>query len=82
MNFLYFLLIGALAGWLGGKIMNGTGFGLLADILIGIAGGFIGGWLFGILGIRMGNGFIGSLVTSLIGAIVLIYVVKLIRGRG
>jgi len=78
MNFLMFLVIGALAGWLAGKIMKGRGFGLLGNIIVGIVGGFLGGLLFGLLGLTAG-GLIGSLVTALIGAIVLLWLVGLIK---
>jgi uncharacterized membrane protein YeaQ/YmgE (transglycosylase-associated protein family) len=78
MDFLWFLIIGGLAGWLAGKIMKGKGFGILGNIVIGIIGGLIGGFLFGLLGITTG-GLIGALITALVGAIVLIYIVGLIR---
>jgi len=78
MNFLMFLVIGALAGWLAGKIMKGRGFGLIGNIIVGIVGGFLGGLLFGLLGLTAG-GLIGSLVTALIGAIVLLWLVGLIK---
>jgi len=74
MNFLMFLVIGGLAGWLAGKIMKGRGFGLLGNIVVGIIGGVLGGFLFGLLGIT-GSGLIGSLVTALVGAIVLLWIV-------
>ena len=50
-SIIVFLIIGAVAGWLAGVVMKGGGFGLLGDIVIGIIGAFIGGWLFGVLGI-------------------------------
>lgn len=78
MGFLYFLIIGALAGWLAGKIMKGRGFGLLGNIVVGIIGGILGGFLFGLLGIVSG-GLIGSLVTALVGAIVLLWIVGMIK---
>lgn len=78
MNFIAFLIIGALAGWIAGNIMKGRGFGLLGNIVVGIVGAFLGGFLFGLLGLAS-FGFIGSLVTATVGAIVLIYVVSLIK---
>lgn len=77
-NILGFLIIGLIAGWLAGKIMKGRGFGLLGNIVIGVIGAFLGGWLFSLLGITAG-GFIGSLVTALVGAIVLLYLVRLFK---
>jgi uncharacterized membrane protein YeaQ/YmgE (transglycosylase-associated protein family) len=76
---LAWLLIGAIAGWLAGVVMRGGGFGLLADIAIGIVGAFVGGWLSGVLGISLGGGLIASIVTATLGAIVLLFVVRLFR---
>jgi uncharacterized membrane protein YeaQ/YmgE (transglycosylase-associated protein family) len=76
---LAWLLIGAIAGWLAGVVMRGGGFGLLADIAIGIVGAFMGGWLSGVLGISLGGGLIASIVTATLGAIVLLFVVRLFR---
>ncbi|MCU4175252.1 GlsB/YeaQ/YmgE family stress response membrane protein [Carboxylicivirga sp. N1Y90] len=78
MELLYIILIGLVAGFLAGKIMKGAGFGILINILLGIAGAFIGGWLLGVLGISWG-GLIGQLVTALIGAIVILWVASLFR---
>ncbi len=73
-----FLLIGIAAGWLAGQIMKGGGFGLIGDLIIGVIGALLGGWLFGMLGISAG-GIIGSLVTALVGAIVLLLLLRLIK---
>jgi len=77
-SLLLFLLIGLVAGWLAGRIMKGGGFGLVGNIIVGVIGAMLGGWLFGLLGISAG-GLIGSLVTALVGAIVLLYLVRLIK---
>jgi uncharacterized membrane protein YeaQ/YmgE (transglycosylase-associated protein family) len=79
MEFIYFLIIGALAGWGAGKIMQGGGFGLLMNIILGIIGGVVGGWVFGLLGISSNGGLIGSLVTALVGAVLVLYVARLIK---
>jgi uncharacterized membrane protein YeaQ/YmgE (transglycosylase-associated protein family) len=73
-----FLIIGAVAGWLAGKVMKGSGFGLVGNIVVGIVGALIGGFVFGLLGINAG-GFIGSIVMATIGAVLLLYVVKLMK---
>ena len=78
MSFLWFLIIGGLAGWLAGKIMKGRGFGLLGNLGIGIVGGVLGGFLFSLFGLS-GTGIMGSLVTALVGAVVLIWIVNLIK---
>jgi uncharacterized membrane protein YeaQ/YmgE (transglycosylase-associated protein family) len=78
MGFILWIIIGALAGWIAGQVMKGGGFGLLGNIGVGIVGSFIGGWLFGLLGIGGGN-LISSLVDAVVGAIILLYVVRLVR---
>ena len=72
------LVIGALAGWLAGKFMKGKGFGILGNIIVGVIGAVVGGFLFGLLGVSAG-GMIGSLVTATIGAIVLLWIVSLVK---
>lgn len=79
MSFVYSIIIGALAGWGAGKIMKGGGFGLLMNIVLGIVGGVVGGWAFSFLGISSDGGFIGSLVTSLVGAVLILFVARLIK---
>ncbi len=73
-----FLAIGAVAGWLGGLIMKGSGFGLLGNIVVGIVGAVIGGALFGMLGISA-SGLLGSIITATAGAVVLLFFASLIR---
>ena len=75
------LFVGLLAGWLAGKIVRGTGFGMIGDILIGIAGALVATFLFPKLGIHIGRGLISEIIYSAIGAIVLLVVVRLVRGR-
>jgi uncharacterized membrane protein YeaQ/YmgE (transglycosylase-associated protein family) len=75
---LIILAIGAVAGWLAGVIMKGGGYGLLGDIVIGIIGAFVGGFLFGLLGISAG-GLIGQIITATVGAVVLIFVLRLVK---
>ena len=79
MGFLYFIIIGAVAGWLAGNLMKGGGFGLLMNIILGIIGGIVGGWLFGILGLEMGGGVIGSLITSVVGAAMVLFIAGLFK---
>ncbi|KUK75937.1 MAG: Transglycosylase associated protein [Proteiniphilum acetatigenes] len=61
--------------------MRGGGFGLLVNILVGIAGSVIGGWVFGLLGISAGSGVIPSFVTALIGAVLLLWIISLFRKK-
>jgi uncharacterized membrane protein YeaQ/YmgE (transglycosylase-associated protein family) len=78
MDFLLWVLIGALAGWLAGKVMKGKGFGLWGNIGIGILGALVGGFLFKILGISVGA-TLGRLVMAFVGAVVLLWVVGKIK---
>ncbi|XOF34063.1 MAG: GlsB/YeaQ/YmgE family stress response membrane protein [Candidatus Electrothrix sp. YB6] len=78
-SLLIFLGIGALAGWLAGNIMKGGGSGLVVNMIVGIIGSVVGGWAFGQLGIRVSNGLIGSLVTAVVGAVLLLFVVGLVK---
>jgi uncharacterized membrane protein YeaQ/YmgE (transglycosylase-associated protein family) len=79
---LVILFVGLVAGWLAGKIVRGTGFGLLGDILVGILGALVAGLLFPRLGIRIGTGLVSEIVYSAIGAIILLLVVRLVRTGG
>jgi uncharacterized membrane protein YeaQ/YmgE (transglycosylase-associated protein family) len=78
-SFIWFLIIGAIAGWLAGLVMKGRGFGLLGDIIVGIIGAFLGGWLFGRLGVSFGGGLAGSLIVAFLGAVILLFLVRLIK---
>ncbi|MGI5310496.1 GlsB/YeaQ/YmgE family stress response membrane protein [Rheinheimera sp. MMS21-TC3] len=81
MNFLWFLIIGAVAGWLAGLIMKGRGFGLLGNMVVGIVGAFLGGFIFGMLGLAS-YGLIGALVTATVGAVVLLFLISLVKKSG
>ncbi|MGA8806561.1 MAG: GlsB/YeaQ/YmgE family stress response membrane protein [Thermoanaerobaculia bacterium] len=78
-SLIWFLIIGAIAGWLAGLVMKGRGFGLLGDIIVGIVGAFLGGWLFGKLGVGFGGGLAGSLIVAFLGAVILLFLVRLIK---
>ena len=81
MGILITLIIGAVAGWLAGLIMKSDTGGVILNILLGIAGGFVGDRLFNWFNISMGSGWIGSILTATIGAVVLILLIRLIRGK-
>lgn len=78
MYLVWFLLIGLAAGWLAGKIMKGGGSGLLGDLIVGVIGALLGGFLFRLLGLSA-SGLLGSLVTATVGAIVLIALLRAVR---
>jgi len=78
-SLLIILVIGIVAGWLAGLVVRGGGFGLLGDLVIGIAGAFIASWLFPRFGIQIGTGIVQEIVYAMLGAIILLLVVRLIR---
>ena len=74
------LIVGIIAGWIAGKVVRGTGYGLIGDLVVGVIGAFIGRWLFGILHIAMlGNFWIDSIAQAAVGAIVLLIVLRVIK---
>jgi uncharacterized membrane protein YeaQ/YmgE (transglycosylase-associated protein family) len=81
MSFIWIILIGIAAGFLAGKIMKGGGFGWIINLLLGLAGAFVGGWFLGVLGLNLGEGIIGSLIAATIGAVLLIFVAGLFKKK-
>ena len=79
-EFLTVLLIGLIAGWLAGVVMKGRGYGVLADIVLGIVGAVLGGFLFGQLGVGA-TGFLGRVAIAVVGTIVLVGVAHILGGR-
>ena len=78
-GWLWFLIIGIVAGWLAGRITRGEGFGLIGDMVVGVIGAFFGGFLFGLLGLSA-HGAIGSLIMAVVGAVVFIFLVRFLKG--
>jgi uncharacterized membrane protein YeaQ/YmgE (transglycosylase-associated protein family) len=78
-SLILFILIGLAAGWLAGQIMKGGGFGVVGDIIVGVIGALIGGFLFQRSNIFAGGGLLGALVVATIGAIILLFGVRLIK---
>lgn len=81
-SILIWLLLGAVAGWLAGNIFKGGGFGLVGNIVVGIVGSFLGGWLAGQLGIggaQTGGFNVASIITAVLGAGVLLFIVSLVK---
>jgi uncharacterized membrane protein YeaQ/YmgE (transglycosylase-associated protein family) len=77
-SLLMVLVIGALAGWLAGNIMKGSGFGAIGNMVVGIIGAVVGGFLFKFLGVATG-GLIGSLITATVGAVALLFMLGLVK---
>jgi len=77
-HLLVFLLIGGVAGWLAGLIMKGGGFSILGNVVIGLIGAFLGGWIFRLLDISIGGTWVGPIVTATAGAVILLFVIGLV----
>ena len=77
------IIIGVIAGWLTGKLMKGSGFGFIMDMVVGLIGALIGGWISGAMGFGSTgqHGMIGSIIIATIGAVVLTLIVRLITGN-
>jgi uncharacterized membrane protein YeaQ/YmgE (transglycosylase-associated protein family) len=79
---LVILVVGIVAGWLAGQLMRGSGFGLIGDLIVGWVGAFIGDWLLPRLDIHIGTGIVALIVNALIGAILLLFILRLLSRRG
>jgi uncharacterized membrane protein YeaQ/YmgE (transglycosylase-associated protein family) len=79
MYFIWMILVGLIAGWATGKIMKGSGYGILMDIVLGIVGSIIGGWIMSFLGFYTSGGLIPSILVAILGAVVLVAVVRALK---
>jgi len=79
-SLLIIILVGIVAGWLAGRVMEGGGFGLIGDLLVGLIGAFIGDWLLPQLGIHLGAGIVALILNAFIGAVVLLLILRLVSG--
>lgn len=80
MDIVWFLLIGLIAGWIAGEITKGSGFGIIGDIVVGIVGSLVGGFIFSGLGIAA-YGTLGNIIMAIIGALVFLFVLRLLTGH-
>lgn len=78
-SLLVFLIIGAIAGWLAGLIVQGFGFGLIGNIVVGIVGALIAGWLLPRVGLAFGGGIVASIIHAVIGAVILLLIIRLVK---
>lgn len=79
MGLIWTILVGLVAGWAAGKIMKGSGYGALMDILLGIAGGLVGRWTLGFFGLYFRGGLISSIVVATLGAVILVWFVRMLK---
>ena len=78
-SLIIFLVVGAVAGWLAGQIVKGHGFGLIGNIVVGIIGAFLAGWLLPMVGLAIGGGIVAAIINALIGAVILLFLIGLIK---
>src|SRR5258707_15875856 len=77
--FVWWIIVGLIAGWLAGKIMRGSGYGVIGDILLGIIGAIVGSWLLGFLHIGLRGGFLTTILVATLGAVVLVAIARLLK---
>ena len=78
-SLIIFVAVGAVAGWLAGLIVRGGGFGIIGNIVVGIVGAFIAGYLFPFLHVSLGAGLVGAVIHATLGAVILLFVVRLLK---
>ena len=78
-SILVIVIIGAIAGWLAGQIVKGCGFGLLGNIVVGILGAFVAGLIFPVIGLGFGGGIVGAIIHATLGAVILLFLIKLVK---
>ena len=81
-SLLVIIFVGVVAGWLAGRVMEGGGFGLIGDLIVGLIGAFIGDWLLPQLGIHLGVGIVAAIVNAFIGAVILLLILRLVSSGG
>ena len=81
-SLLVIIIVGIVAGWLAGMIVQGGGLGIIGDLVVGIVGAFIGDWLIVHLHLHLGTGIVGAIINATLGAIVLLFILRLVTGFG
>ena len=81
MTWLWWILVGLIAGWATGKIMKGSGYGFILDTILGIVGALIGGKIATLLGLSASGGLLYTILVAIVGAVILVAIVRLITGK-
>ncbi|HEX5391916.1 MAG TPA: GlsB/YeaQ/YmgE family stress response membrane protein [Rhodocyclaceae bacterium] len=81
MGLIWIMFVGLVAGWLAGHIVKGGGFGFIGDIVVGVLGALLGGFLFRQLGVAMSRGLVGSIIVATVGAVVLVVLLRLVTRK-
>jgi uncharacterized membrane protein YeaQ/YmgE (transglycosylase-associated protein family) len=79
MFLVYIIVIGLIARWAAGKLMKGSGYGVAMDIVLGILGAIIGGWVLRLLGIYTSGGIVSSILVAILGAVILVFLARMIK---
>lgn len=77
---IWWIIVGIVAGWLTGKLMKGSGYGVLPDLILGMVGALIGGWIFSAIGITT-TSIVGGIIVAFIGAVIVVAIFRAITGR-
>jgi uncharacterized membrane protein YeaQ/YmgE (transglycosylase-associated protein family) len=80
-NLIYLILVGIAAGYLAGIVLKGKGFGLVVNLLVGVGGAILGNWLFDFLNVSIARGLIGDLISAVLGAILLLFIISLVKKK-
>jgi uncharacterized membrane protein YeaQ/YmgE (transglycosylase-associated protein family) len=78
-SMIYAVIAGLIAGWATGKLMKGSGYGVLVDIILGIVGGILGSWILGLLGFATSGGLIANILVAILGAVILVIIVRALK---
>lgn len=81
-SLLVIIIVGIIAGWLAGLIVEGGGLGIIGDLVVGVVGAFIGDWLLGHFHVHLGSGIVGAIIHATIGAVILLFLLRLVGGFG
>ena len=79
LSFVYIALVGIVSGWAAGRIMKGSGYGILMDLVLGLAGSIVGGFIMNILGFYSSGGVIPNILVAILGAVVVIALVRMLK---
>ncbi len=79
MDLFTFLVVGLVAGWLAGQFMKGGGYGVVTDVVLGVLGSVVGGWIFGALGVWPGGGLFGAVLVAFVGAVTLVWITRRLK---
>ena len=78
---LWWIIVGIIAGWAAGKIMKGSGYGVLWDLVLGVVGAVVGGWIVSLVGLSAQGGVIWSILVAILGAVIVVWIFRTITGR-